>query len=916
MGQYNDYVTKESQAPQTWNKIEEILRRNGYSDDEIEDIKSSVKCLTGAGEVTCAGTNEKFRGSVILPGILGDLGYDGSWWDVRPDEGQPCTVYAENNDPLADQTADPNNPLGEYDADGNCVPLSSERQPGQPCPTAQGEGGIISANGDCETDFTQGVKCNATVDGVLVEGKRDANGDCVPLGQGTSGGGCSVITQENADECGYEITSDGQLIPKNLDDPNLPNYTSCGGNIFVEEGTECPDVGGIGEFCDDPANVNHPDCVPKTIEELIEEYGEAAVDTAQKVYDTVKGAIKDAIDDPLGVLRDILTGGYISDNDLCNNSKGSIDPATGTSRTNGHTDCTTAGNPEETGDVCWKDCVNASVFGGIPGLPLPPGAIDVGTVRDFENTIKEAGATLEDIFSAPTGDPNDPDFIEKVKDWVIGKIEDIFGGLEDVTADKITGWIKTVLDTGLATIILTKTEGVKNSVIDKIDEIVLGVAPNPTTLINCEDYNREGGEVKSIEECGGCLYKTQVIGTDNKCRDKDVVDDFTVDCASEGRQGDRGTKQGDKVIGCGPCLSTHQEIDEKCVEWKDPGDTEDDCIALNREYIPSPAAGTDSRCGGCLDSENYQLDENGNCVPSPIICEGNQVLDSTGTGCVDPVDCIKGNVCKTEDNKDGKYGDNCDCIPDFVNPGPTPEQCEALGRYHVAAVPEQNKPSECGDCKNGSTNEDCSIDGTKCDDPDATNFGEEGECKYGTVVEKCDDPDATNFGEEGECKYGTVVEKCDDPDATNFGEEGACKYGTVVEKCDDPDATNFGEEGACKYGTVVDPCLDSAYAEANPTICGTDPECNDCTCAEYAAANSEECGTTPPPPPPSGGSGGGGGGAGGAFSPFLAGITYTPQPVPEVIQQPSGMFTGAQPTRNTQLVGDSIIQNLFKEYFV
>jgi hypothetical protein len=73
---------------------------------------------------------------------------------------------------------------------------------------------------------------------------------------------------------------------------------------------------------------------------------------------------------------------------------------------------------------------------------------------------------------------------------------------------------------------------------------------------------------------------------------------------------------------------------------------------------------------------------------------------------------------------------------------------------------------------------------------------------------------------------------------------------------------------------------------------------------------------TPTETPETGGGASVGGGAGGAFSPFLAGITYTPQPVPEVIQQPSGMFTGAQPTRNTQLVGDSIIQNLFKEYFV
>ena len=55
--------------------------------------------------------------------------------------------------------------------------------------------------------------------------------------------------------------------------------------------------------------------------------------------------------------------------------------------------------------------------------------------------------------------------------------------------------------------------------------------------------------------------------------------------------------------------------------------------------------------------------------------------------------------------------------------------------------------------------------------------------------------------------------------------------------CDDDTATNYGEEGPCSYGT----------------------DCNDCSCAEYAAKNPEECGTTPPPPePPEGGGGGGG----------------------------------------------------------
>src|SRR6056300_810142 len=219
MGQYNDFVTQESQAPRTWDEIAEILRRNGYSDSEIAGVENSLHKTSTYSEwlkypenrgkefggvkychelpVTFPDDEDcKNRGSVNIGYILGDLGYKGGgWWDVRPSAGQPCT-----------STADPNNPLGEYDADGNCTALPEHLQPGQSCRTAQGEGGIISDNGDCETDFTKGVKCNATVDGVLVEGKRDANGDCVALDDGSGDKNadgekpdCTVVTQENAE---------------------------------------------------------------------------------------------------------------------------------------------------------------------------------------------------------------------------------------------------------------------------------------------------------------------------------------------------------------------------------------------------------------------------------------------------------------------------------------------------------------------------------------------------------------------------------------------------------------------------------------------------------------------------------------------------------------------------------------------
>ena len=167
-----------------------------------------------------------------------------------------------------------------------------------------------------------------------------------------------------------------------------------------------------------------------------------------------------------------------------------------------------------------------------------------------------------------------------------------------------------------------------------------------------------------------------------------------------------------------------------------------------------------------------------------------------------------------------------------------------------------------------------------CDDPQATNYGEEGECTYPPIV-TCDDPAASNYGEEGECTYGPTV--CDNgatiesgcqecPSGQDFDADGNC--GPIYE-CDDPNATirPDGSCGPCKQGYVFDgavercvqestpnPCDNPAYAAANPTECGTTtpPECNDCTCAEYAAANPEECGTTPPPPePPEGGGGSG-----------------------------------------------------------
>ncbi|MGB1369767.1 MAG: hypothetical protein ACPG7G_09570, partial [Acidimicrobiales bacterium] len=107
------------------------------------------------------------------------------------------------------------------------------------------------------------------------------------------------------------------------------------------------------------------------------------------------------------------------------------------------------------------------------------------------------------------------------------------------------------------------------------------------------------------------------------------------------------------------------------------------------------------------------------------------------------------------------------------------------------------------------------------------------------------------------------------PDGTSVleYEDGMCPSEPPVEICENG-ATDYPDCTVCPEGQSMD-------AEGNCT------DCSDCSCAEYAAANPEECITEPPVTPPPETGGGGGGGGGGMFNPFLAGISYTPQAVPE-----------------------------------
>ena len=623
----------------------------------------------------------------------------------------------------------------------------------------------VSPVGD--SGLKEGDKCATVTNGPL-DGTIQG-GECVPTTP--AGPDCKVITQENADECGYEISSDGQLVPKDLgkDPESYPTYVSCGGGIFAETINDCPDMEGTGS-----------------------QIPEDQTKTSQAIKDWIEGQIgkvKDlTVDD---VLETVFGGGAFDP--LCKDES-DIWNCAGTDGTEGN--------------KCWKDCVSASVLGGIPGLPMPPGAVDIGTVRDLENKVNEIGGSIADIFDVPEGETDDEGWIQKTKDWVIGKIDDIFGGIDDVTPGQITDWVVGILGPAASGIILQQIEGTKNSVIDKINEIAGLPLDTPTELINCADYEREGGEVSNVNECGNCFEKGVEPGEDGRCR-RVIKDDFDVSeveatCKREGKE------YNDLLDECGDCIKPGYG----------PGPT-GFCEPLDGDDGTDTGTGTtETKCEDRNAQNSGELGDCGECntgysrKPGQTLCTKD---DDTGdtTEVYDP-DCETdprptGLLTFNLENKQKIWDQKCGGTVDTVG----------------------------GDDVTTTVDDDCSV-------INADNY------------QKCGKVDCFTNSTPG--PYVDSFSECPaDDDVDDSGDDEP-----AVTKCEDPNALNNGQDGPCRYDPS-DPCLSADYAAANPTECGTAPL--DCSDPAYAAANPDECGTTTPPETPSGG-GGGGGGAGGASGMF------------------------------------------------
>ena len=728
--------------------IREILRRNGYDDETIDEIFSAeVNSTTGSGQ---------FEGNNVLSNALCEIGYSNcSDWSVQP-----------------------------IDDDGPAI--------GSGCTDANQREGVIDENGDCQ--FTAGGQCMKG----SVPGTTDASGEC--------------------------ITDDG-----------------------TDDGTG--------------------------------DYSEEEQSTAQAIKDWIEGQIGRVQDMTVDDVLDVIFGGNAWD-PKCELTGDGEDLW----------DCT--GTDGSEGNQCWKDCVSISVLGGIPGLPMPPGAVDIGTVRDLENTANEIGTTIGGILNP---DENDEGFIEKVKNWVIGKIEDIFGDLDDVTLEDITGWITGTLGNVLGGLILIETENVTNTVTEKIDEI-LGL-PLDTDDFDCSTVGREQVEgATTADDCGGCTQTAddgtqyEINLTTGACEDPTTEDPNLTqeeqDCNDKGRVYQNGEcletcQNSDYVVDpidgeCGPPdgTKTAQEICEDKGLTHDPSAPEadrdeDDCVDTGDGGGDGSTGTTNIDCEAPVSVSPYvtygerlkdyrsacpdYCDDGSGTKPEQHVQNNCNLPLITETPECSEITDANADECGYKKCDDGTFVLKDEQCPITVDP------CDPITDANA---------DECGykKCDNGTfvlKDEQCPITVDPCETIDATNADECGykKCDDGTYILKdqecpitinpCENIDDSNADECGykKCDDGTFVLKDEQCSIIQVEcPEGTPKAGQMVNSlddcgttvtpttCDDDTATNYGEEGPCSYG----------------------PDCNDCSCAEYAAKNPEECGTTPPPPePPEGGGGGG-----------------------------------------------------------
>ena len=740
------------------------------------------------------------------------------------------------------------------------------------------------------------------------------------------------------------------------------NYVDPNGNLMP---SLLDQMGATEQYEKDLADLNDPgygegegdDTGPeptKTLGDLLdelaaeEEVDRDVLDGIVDIIETVKGSIPTDPESAIQTVKDILGSTILG------SALEECESWTGTTTTDNGTVVPS-----------WTKCVDVGIF-GIPGLdlPLPPGMIDISTsVYDIIEKAEDIGQSFEDFINDPTG------WLEDLVDKAVEKVQDIWGDITGAVDPKSTGglldilndWLGNVLGGYILSQVKEKTE-VLNPFLYAQDCSEEGfVEPyegycEEAGAVNCESqFNKAGGTVLNAAECGECLqegfkdfgngcepvcqYDDSIPASSEECKEpwSNPEDAPTAEeCAAANKTFIPANVQNEEASKCGGCLEGYQPEGNECVEVLDPCPGNQVRDELTDECVdPPPEFEVGAPCK-TVEGDNGTYDADGNCIPDPtfecwdgsLVAKEEDCPEDTRVECWDGskalteaecpedtrVDCWDGAKANSleecsEDTRvqcwDGSLATSLEACPEDTRPKEG-DPCDSNGDGNLDGTYQANASGEL-ECVAGGTTTTLCEDGSTpdpdkgcredwCDDAMTIPKNADGSCPEGPI-EECVKPDGTPTG-------ATVESGCEEcPQGQAFNENGVC-VGVTTETCSNG-ATNYPLCTECADGSTTDP----------NTPCGGDPECNDCTCAEYAAQNPLECGwvecpdgsfaptqeqcggggcpegqepcealggecTTPencPGGDDGGGGGGGGGGGAGMFEPFTASITGDPQ---------------------------------------
>ncbi len=710
---------------------------------------------------------------------------------------------------------------------------------------------------------------------------------------------------------------------------------------------------------DDDGNVtttSYSDWSAPDLSELIEKYGEDAVNDLKGKYDELVDFIGNIPEDPLGSIKKMA--------EVFIEGATGIDPA-----------CSGAAGPgTETELETWiLDCVNMGILVdiGIPSLPGLGGIFKSTTLRDIKAAAEKVGSTLEDFINGnPTcGENNDQEctpeqILEDLGDWVVNGVKDIFGDAEgEIDIESILGKLGGIFGPVLSGIIYDQFKDLINGEIEDVIGVpVIPISQGCTgTQEGLVDYNDGKG---CVEPCPSdprfskdSSYCVEDPFDETKCVEEDYFNENQDACVTAG------------YVNCtGGENSSGQETTGGIIK----GSINDCDVIQDPQCSDVGTYNPDSGECDCPEGYEYAVETGGTCgeksgdgTYDPVCTEPRPSGPLTfelqsqqrawnekclETHCTDGTKIPESGVCEGEggNGTDGGNGDDlCDdgSEPFYINFDDDKDGAFTDPRdgksYTYDPCDQTQPPVEVDPEDNDTDNGNGFV--VKCEEPKlgfTPSFDLELNAAYAAYSAKYDDECGTgeppvgptepcpNFnGVEGPRDAEGNCYDCTDPanalvcgwvecdDGTMAPTLEDCGTGTTP--CDQQDrVTNEdGSCGECKPGFIEDP-------EGFDQCIQAPPECNDCTCAEYAADNPKECTTCPegqsycdstgpcetaencpdgpePPvtPPPETGGGGGGGGGGGMFQPYTFAIAADPQlqtrqefPITDFL---AGIFTGA-----------------------